>query len=125
MEFIGIDGWLVLFFKDVIFLELKVRELYFQCILIVRNIYWKCWFVYVDFSEFNMLYEGDKLYVIDVLQFVEYDYFYVLEFFRKDCINVIEFFKKNGVCVMNVRVVDFVIDLNINDVNVEDYFEKV
>ncbi|XP_068739884.1 serine/threonine-protein kinase RIO1-like [Montipora capricornis] len=125
MEFIGTDGWPAPLLKDVTLSESKARELYLQCILIVRNIYWKCRLVHADLSEFNMLYEGDKLYVIDVSQSVEHDHPHALEFLRKDCTNVTEFFKKNGVCVMNVReLFDFVTDPNINDANVEDYLEK-
>ena len=125
MEFIGIDGWPAPLLKDVTLSESKARELYLQCIQIVRNIYWKCRLVHADLSEFNLLYEGDKLYVIDVSQSVEHDHPHALEFLRKDCTNVTEFFKKNGVCVMTVKeLFDFVTDPNINDGNMEDYLEK-
>ena len=125
MEFIGIDGWPAPLLKDVTLSESKARELYLQCIQIVRNIYWKCRLVHADLSEFNLLYEGDKLYVIDVSQSVEHDHPHALEFLRKDCTNVSEFFKKNGVCVMTVKeLFDFVTDPNINDGNMEDYLEK-
>lgn len=125
MEFIGIDGWPAPLLKDVTLSESKARELYLQCIQIVRNIYWKCRLVHADLSEFNLLYEGDKLYVIDVSQSVEHDHPHALEFLRKDCTNVTEFFKKNGVCVMTVKeLFDFVTDPNINDDNLEDYLEK-
>ena len=125
MEFIGTDGWPAPLLKDVTLSESKARELYLQCIQIVRNIYWKCRLVHADLSEFNMLYEGDKLYVIDVSQSVEHDHPHALEFLRKDCTNVTDFFKKNGVCVMNVReLFDFVTDPNITDDNVSDYLDK-
>jgi len=125
MGFIGTDGWPAPLLKDITLSESKARELYLQCIQIVRNIFWKCRLVHADLSEFNMLYEGDKLYVIDVSQSVEHDHPHALEFLRKDCTNVTDFFKKNGVCVMTVReLFDFVTDPSISEDNVDDYLER-
>lgn len=125
MDFIGTDGWPAPLLKDVTLSESKSRELYLQCIQIVRNIFWKCRLVHADLSEFNMLYQQDQLYVIDVSQSVEHDHPHALEFLRKDCTNVTDFFKKNGVCVMTVReLFDFITDPNITDDNVDDYLEK-
>ena len=125
MGFIGTDGWPAPLLKDVTLSESKARELYLQCIQIVRNIYWKCRLVHADLSEFNMLYQADRLYVIDVSQSVEHDHPHALEFLRKDCTNVTDFFKKNGVCVMTVReLFDFVTDPSIGDDNVDDYLER-
>ena len=125
MGFIGTDGWPAPLLKDVTLSESKARELYLQCIQIVRNIYWKCRLVHADLSEFNMLYQADKLYVIDVSQSVEHDHPHALDFLRKDCTNVTDFFKKNGVCVMTVReLFDFVTDTSISDDNVDDYLER-
>lgn len=56
--------------------------------------YQKCKLIYVDLSEYNMLWYENKVWFIDVSQFVELTYFYVLEFFYRDCINVVEFFIK-------------------------------
>ena len=125
MGFIGVDGWPAPLLKDVTLSESKARELYLQCIQIVRNIFWKCRLVHADLSEFNMLYSEDKLYVIDVSQSVEHDHPHALEFLRKDCTNVTDFFKKNGVCVMTVReLFDFVTDPSLTDDNIDDYLEK-
>ena len=125
MGFIGTDGWPAPLLKDASLSESKARELYLQCIQIVRNIYWKCRLVHADLSEFNMLYQADKLYVIDVSQSVEHDHPHALEFLRKDCTNVTDFFKKNGVCVMTVReLFDFVTDPSISDDNVDEYLER-
>ena len=125
MGFIGTDGWPAPLLKDVTLSESKARELYLQCIQIIRDIYWKCRLVHADLSEFNMLYQPDKLYVIDVSQSVEHDHPHALEFLRKDCANVTDFFKKNGVCVMTVReLFDFVTDPSISDDNVDEYLER-
>ena len=125
MGFIGDSGWPAPLLKDVTISESKARELYLQCVNIVRDIYWKCHLVHADLSEFNLLYHQDQIYVIDVSQSVEHDHPHALEFLRKDCTNVTEFFKKKGVCVMTVReLFDFVTDPSITDKNVEQYLEK-
>ena len=125
MGFIGSDGWPAPLLKDVTLSESKARELYLQCVQVVRNIYWKCHLVHADLSEFNLLFKGDKVYVIDVSQSVEHDHPHALEFLRKDCTNVTEFFRKNGVCVMTVReLFNFVTDPSITDDNIDDYLDK-
>jgi RIO kinase 1 len=125
MEFLGTGGWPAPLLKDVELSESKARELYMQCVQIVRNIYRKSLLVHADLSEFNMLYHKGGIYVIDVSQSVEHDHPHALEFLRKDCGNVTEFFKKKGVCVMTVReLFDFVTDPSITDDNVSEYLDK-
>lgn len=125
MEFIGTGGWPAPLLKDVELSESKARELYLQCVQIVRNIYQKSLLVHADLSEFNILYHKGGIYVIDVSQAVEHDHPHALEFLRKDCSNVTEFFKKKGVCVMTVReLFDFVTDPSITDENVNEYLDK-
>lgn len=125
MEFIGTGGWPAPLLKDVELSESKARELYLQCVQIVRNIYKKSLLVHADLSEFNILYHKGGIYVIDVSQSVEHDHPHALEFLRKDCSNVTDFFKKKGVCVMTVReLFDFVTDPSITDENVNEYLDK-
>ncbi|XP_038057076.1 serine/threonine-protein kinase RIO1-like [Patiria miniata] len=125
MEFIGTDGWPAPLLKDVTLSESMARELYVDCIQMVRQIYHDARLVHADLSEFNMLYSEGKLYVIDVSQSVEHDHPHALEFLRKDCTNVTEYFRKNGVCTMTVReLFDFVTDPNINKDNIDEYLEK-
>ncbi|XP_071964522.1 serine/threonine-protein kinase RIO1-like [Antedon mediterranea] len=125
MEFIGIDGWPAPLLKDVPLSESKSRELYLDCVYMVRKIYQESKLVHSDLSEFNMLYCNDKVYIIDVSQSVEHDHPLALEFLRKDCTNITEFFRKKGVCTMTMReLFDFVTDPNINANNVDDYIEK-
>ena len=129
MEFIGRDGWPSPKLKDVQLTESKARELYLECVLIVRRLYTKCRLVHADLSEYNILYDdesGGHLCVIDVSQSVEHDHPQALEFLRKDCSNVTEFFRKNGVCVMTAReLFDFVTDVTVTDSNMEEYLERV
>ncbi|XP_022102622.1 serine/threonine-protein kinase RIO1-like isoform X2 [Acanthaster planci] len=124
MEFIGTNGWPAPLLKDVSLSESMARELYLECIQIVRQIYQDARLVHADLSEFNMLYSEGKLYVIDVSQSVEHDHPHALEFLRKDCTNVTEYFRKNGVCTMKVReLFDFVTDPYITKDNIDEYLE--
>lgn len=125
MGFIGIDGWPAPKLKDVDLSESKARELYLQCIHLMRKLYQDCKLVHADLSEFNMLYHSGQVYVIDVSQAVEHDHPHALEFLRKDCTNVTDYFRKNGVCTMTIKeLFDFVTDVSITEDNMEDYLEQ-
>lgn len=45
--------------KDVILSESKARELYLQCVHLMRTLFQECRLVHADLSEFNMLYVVD------------------------------------------------------------------
>jgi len=68
-------------------------------------------------------YHQGQLYVIDVSQSVEYDHPNALEFLRKDCVNVNNYFRRrHGVATMTAKeLFDFITDLSITDLNVDDY----
>lgn len=126
MDFIGKDGWPAPKLKDVTLPGSKARELYMQCIVMMRNIFQKAKLVHADLSEFNMLYHDGKCCVIDVSQSVEHDHPHALEFLRKDCSNINDFFKRKGVSTMTVReLFDFVTDPNITENNIDDYLERL
>lgn len=126
MEFIGKDGWPSPKLKDYPLTESKARELYLECIQMIRCLYQKCHLVHADLSEYNLLYHGSSLCVIDVSQAVEHDHPRALEFLRKDCSNVTDYFSRNGVCVMSVKeLFDFVTDPTISDDNIDDYLDKM
>ena len=125
MSFLGVDGWPSPKLKDSRLSESKARELYYECVLHLRNMYQKCRLVHADLSEYNMLVHEGRLYIIDVSQSVEHDHPNALEFLRKDCDNVTEFFRRNKVCVMPVKgLFDFVTDISLTDDRVEEYLEK-
>ncbi|XP_060592591.1 serine/threonine-protein kinase RIO1-like [Ruditapes philippinarum] len=125
MGFIGTDSWPAPLLKDSDISESKARELYMQCIQILRTLYHECKLIHADFSEFNLLYHEGNLYVIDVSQSVEHDHPHALEFLRKDCTNVTEYFKKKGVSTLTVKeLFDFVTDISITDDNLDDYLDK-
>ena len=125
MEFIGKDGWPSPKLKDVQLSESKARELYLECVLIMRSLYTKCKLVHADLSEYNVLFHDGHLCVIDVSQSVEHDHPQALEFLRKDCTNVTDFFRRNGVCVMTVKeLFDFITDVTITEANMDEYLER-
>ena len=126
MSFLGVDGWPSPKLKDAHLSEGKARELYYDCIVHVRNMYHKCHLVHADLSEYNMLVDKGQLYIIDVSQSVEHDHPQALEFLRKDCSNVTEFFRRKDVSVMTVKeLFDFVTDLSLTDDQVDEYLKKI
>ncbi|XP_013789100.1 serine/threonine-protein kinase RIO1-like [Limulus polyphemus] len=125
MDFIGSNGWPAPLLKDVELSNSKARELYLDCVLMMRKFFKDCKLVHADLSEFNLLYHEGKLCVIDVSQSVEQDHPRALDFLRKDCTNVTDFFRKQGVPTMTVKeLFDFITDPSINESNIEDYLEK-
>ena len=125
MEFIGEDGWPSPKLKNVQLSESKARELYLECVHVLRQLYHSCKLVHADLSEYNLLLHNGHLCVIDVSQSVEHNHPHALEFLRKDCVNVTEFFRRNKVCVMTVKeLFDFVTDITITSENIDDYLER-
>lgn len=125
MVFIGTEGWPAPRLKDVQLSEGKARELYLECIYMIRDMYAKARLVHADLSEYNILYDGGHLCLIDVSQSVEHDHPNALEFLRKDCHNINEFFRKCSVAIMTVReLFDFVTDPAITEDSVEGYLER-
>ena len=124
MEFIGHNDIPAPLLKNVSLSENKYRELYLECIHMIRNTYHKAKLIHADLSEYNILYNNGGLVFIDVSQSVEHDHQNALVFLRKDCQNINEFFRKKGVPSMNLKeLFDFVTDVTINDDNIDDYLE--
>ncbi|CAD2105328.1 serine/threonine protein kinase RIO1, putative [Plasmodium vinckei lentum] len=80
--------------KDLNVSILKWKELYIECICILRLLYSTCKLVHADFSEYNLLYFYNHIYIIDVSQSMEHDHPHSLEFLKRDCLNITNFFKK-------------------------------
>ncbi|CRG96946.1 serine/threonine protein kinase RIO1, putative [Plasmodium gallinaceum] len=80
--------------KDLNLSTLKWKELYIECICILRLLFCNCKLVHADFSEYNLLYFYNHIYIIDVSQSMENDHPYSLEFLKRDCLNITNFFKK-------------------------------
>lgn len=124
MEFMGKDGWPSPKLKEVQISESKARELYMECVVIMRRLYHNCKLVHADLSEYNILLHNGHICVIDVSQSVEHDHPQALEFLRKDCSNITDFFRKNKVPVMTVKeLFDFITDITVTEDNMEEYLE--
>jgi len=125
MAFIGSAGWPAPLLKDTNLPETKYRELYLECVLLIRQMYHDCKLVHADLSEFNLLYHDGHAVVIDVSQSVEHDHPRALDFLKKDCTNINEFFRKKNVPSMTLReLFDFVTDVTITSYNIHQYLEK-
>lgn len=126
MEFIGENGQAAKTLKNVDLNEKQARELYLDCVIMMRRMYNECKLIHADLSEFNMLYYRNKLYIIDVSQSVEQDHPCAFEFLRSDCYNVNDFFRRNNVQTMTLKeLFEFIIDPNINESNIDLCLEKL
>ncbi|KAL3869725.1 hypothetical protein ACJMK2_042374 [Sinanodonta woodiana] len=126
MGFIGTEGLPAPLLKDSEISESKARELYLQCVNILRSLYHECHLIHADLSEFNLLYHEGQVYVIDVSQSVEHDHPQALEFLRNDCSNITDYFCKKGVSTLSIKeLFDFVTDITITKENLDDYLDKV
>jgi RIO kinase 1 len=85
--------------------EKQWRDLYIQLLGIMRRLYQVCKLVHADLSEYNILYNDNKLYIIDVSQSVEHDHPRALEFLRMDIKNVGDYFRRQGVDTLADRTI--------------------
>ncbi|KAK4886147.1 hypothetical protein RN001_002418 [Aquatica leii] len=126
MGFIGDNGWPAPKLKDVELSPSKNRESYRDIVVKMWKMYNKCKLVHADLSEFNILYQNDEIYVIDVSQSVEHDHPRALDFLRKDCTNITDFFRKKEVATMGIKqLFDFITDPTITEENMDECLEKL
>jgi len=126
MEFIGHNDIPAPLLKNVSLSETKYRELYLECVHMMRAMYHKARLIHADLSEYNILYHNGGLVFIDVSQSVEHDHQNALVFLRKDCQNINEFFRRKGVAAMNLKeLFDFVTDITITEDNIEQYLNAI
>ncbi|KAG6033513.1 hypothetical protein E4U41_006893 [Claviceps citrina] len=115
MGFLGDKkGWAYPRLRDAVLagddVEQQWRSLYLQLLAVMRKMYQLCRLVHADLSEYNILYNAGRLYIIDVSQSVEPDHPRSLEFLRMDIKNVGDFFRRRGVDTLSDRAVfDFII----------------
>lgn len=126
MEFISMNQSPAPLLKEVNMTESMSRSMYLDCVLLVRNLYTKAKLVHADLSEFNILYDGEQLVVIDVSQSVEHDHPRALEFLRKDCCNINAFFRKFNVPTLTHKeLFEFSTNPEITDDNADEYLDKL
>ena len=102
-------GWAFPRLRDVQFdgddADQQWHRLYVQLLGVMRKMYQVCRLVHADLSEYNILYNDGKLYIIDVSQSVEPDHPRSLEFLRMDIKNVGDFFRRKGVDTLVDRTI--------------------
>ncbi|KAL1900808.1 Serine/threonine-protein kinase rio1 [Ceratocystis pirilliformis] len=111
MSFLGDrKGWAYPRLRDApIDTEETWQAMYLQLLGLMRIMYQVCRLVHADLSEYNILYNKSKLYIIDVSQSVEPDHPHSLEFLRMDIKNVGDFFRRKSVNTLSDRVIyDFI-----------------
>ncbi|MGQ9760195.1 MAG: serine protein kinase RIO [Candidatus Methanomethylicaceae archaeon] len=102
MEFIGVEGVPAPLLKD---LPNVNRELYQKIITAVDRLYTRAGIVHADLSEYNIMVDGDRLYLIDFGQAVSIKHPMSWGFLRRDVGNILRFFRKSGVDVPEEEVV--------------------
>ena len=112
MEFLGHNGKAAPRLRDA-----KLQDwnsAYEQTMMIVRRLYQRCRLIHADLSEYNLLYHGDEVWVIDVSQAVEHDHPMALDFLRRDCSIISDFFSKKLERVLTTYdTFSFVTDMTI------------
>ena len=126
MEFIGMNKSPAPLLREVNMTDSMAHTMYLDCILLVRDLYTKARLVHADLSEFNILFDGKQLVVIDVSQAVEHDHPRALEFLRKDCCNINTFFRKYQVPTLTHKeLFEFTTNPEITDANADEYLDKL
>ncbi|XP_042299308.1 serine/threonine-protein kinase RIO3-like [Sceloporus undulatus] len=97
MSFIGQDQVPAPKLKEVKLNSEDMKKAYYQVLQMMQKLYKECNLVHADLSEYNMLWHGGQVWLIDVSQSVEPTHPHGLEFLFRDCRNVSQFFQKGGV----------------------------
>ena len=100
-------------------------NLYLQLLGYMRIMYQTCRLVHADLSEYNILYNENKLWIIDVSQSVEHDHPRSLEFLRMDIKNVKDFFSRKGVICLSERSTFAFITLEKGSVDMQQMREAL
>jgi RIO kinase 1 len=102
------------------------NDIYYRVIEIMSTMFRKCKIVHSDFSEYNLLYHENQIYVIDVAQAVEDDHPNAMSFLKRDCTNINNYFEKKGVNVIsNRQLFNIVSTFNKNEVFLGDIIKMV
>ena len=72
---------------------MKTLNKFSFCLKILKDLFHKCNLVHADFSEYNLLWHNNRVWVIDVSQSIEHMSLLGYEFLYRDCGNVYKFFK--------------------------------
>jgi RIO kinase 1 len=95
MEFIGKDGKPAKRLKETKIEKSELPEFYRQIIEFIAGLY-NAELVHADLSEYNILVQEKKVFVIDIGQGVLLSHPQAKEFFERDLYNISKFFTKKG-----------------------------
>lgn len=95
MTFIGDEGKPAPQLRHATLSKDELQCAYKQTIKMMTDLY-EINFVHSDFSEYNLLWWNDEVYVIDVAQMVSRSHPNANKFLLRDCCNLVNFFKKSG-----------------------------
>ena len=99
MEFIGKDGVPAPELKEVCAADWDA--VYFEALLLLRDMWHRCRLVHADFSEYNILYApddaGHHLVVIDLAQAVSTGHPRAHEYLKRDIVTITKFFARKRV----------------------------
>ena len=90
MEFIGVDAQPAPMLKEV---GLKTNDIYNKVIMNVKKLY-QAGLVHGDLSEYNVLVDGDEVFLIDISQAVPLDHPLAEELLARDVNNLCRYFGK-------------------------------
>lgn len=78
-------------------------DAYEQTLVLTRRLWQRSKLIHADLSEYNLLWQDNKVVMIDVGQAVEYDHPMALDFLRRDLTVILDFFSKKKVKVMMLQ----------------------
>ncbi|CAF1527921.1 unnamed protein product [Adineta steineri] len=94
LSFIGKDSVPAERLRDAVLTPEELANAYKQCLNLLKQIYHECKLIHADFSEYNLLWLDNIVYVIDVAQSVEPHHPNAYTFLLRDCTNVSTYFSR-------------------------------
>lgn len=99
---------------------------YIQIVRILRTMLIECNLVHGDFSEYNLLYLENTVYVIDVSQSVEKDHPFSFEFLKRDIYNINNFYQKIGLNTFKFKsYFNLISDKDLTPEQLEEEIERL
>ncbi len=96
MQFLGEKGVPYSRLKELPLEEVDVSKLFEKIVDNMAKL-WRKGYVHADLNEFNILTDGERVWLIDWAQSVKKEHPLARQFLEADCRNIAKFFAKNGV----------------------------
>ncbi|CAF0921163.1 unnamed protein product [Didymodactylos carnosus] len=96
LSFIGENGVPAQRLRDLTLNQQDLLIAYQQCLKLLRQLYHDCKLIHADFSEYNLLWYQNNIWVIDVSQAVEPYHPNAYEYLLRDCTNTSNYFTKHS-----------------------------